>query len=146
MQSIKFQSLESAQATCKRIFEQASQEGLFVVGTKSYAIPEKEEYWTVPVLPGFERFFTSEELNSGDILTAERKGRQVIDAIMQHIESEGMTVADTSVYFNRLASVIVMLQAGNLPAAQRRAEEVTTTVVYSQARKNWLISKISESI
>jgi hypothetical protein len=146
MQSIKFPSLESAQSACDRVFEQASQEGLFVSGTTAYAIPEKEEYWTVPVLQGFERFFTSEELGNGDILTAERKGRQVIDAIMKQIETEGMNVADASVYLNRLASVIVMLQAGNLAAAQRRAEEVNTTVVYSQSRKNWLISLISEHL
>ena len=146
MQSIKFQTLESAQSACDRVFEQASQEGLFVSGTTAYAIPEKEEYWTVPVLQGFERFFTSEELGNGDILTAERKGRQVIDAIMKQIETEGMNVADASVYLNRLASVIVMLQAGNLAAAHRRAEEVTTTVVYSQLRKNWLISLISEHL
>jgi len=146
MQSIKFHTLESAQSACDRVFEQASQEGLFVSGTTAYAIPEKEEYWTVPVLQGFERFFTAEELGNGDILTAERKGKQVIDAIMKQIETEGMNVADASIYLNRLASVIVMLQAGNLAAAQRRAEEVTTTVVYSQSRKNWLINRIAESL
>lgn len=144
MQSIKFTTQESAQLACDRVYQQASEEGLFVSGTTAYAIPEKEEYWTVPVLTGFERFFTAEELGNGDILTAERKGRQVIDAIMHHIELEGMNVADTSVYLNRLASVIVMLQAGNLPAAKRRAEEVTTTVVYSQSRKDWLMGKINE--
>lgn len=144
MQSIKFQTLESAQAACERIFQEAVQEGLFVSGTTAYAIPEKEEYWTVPVLPGFERFFTPEELEQGEVLSGERKGRQVIDAIMSHIDLEGMNVADTSVYLNRLASVIVMLQAGNLPAAKRRSEEVTTTVVYSQSRKDWLIGKINE--
>ena len=68
MQFIKFITLEGAQRAAQRIFDEAIKEGLFVSGTNSYAIPEKYEYWEIPVLPGFEKFFTNEELRISEII------------------------------------------------------------------------------
>jgi hypothetical protein len=143
MQSIKFRSLEEAQAAAQRVFDQASQEGLFVSGTTAYAIPEKEEFWTIPVLPGFERFFTPEELSGSERIGRMGSGLQIIDDLMVYLDSE-LSVEDTAIFLNRISSVIVMLQVGNLPAARTRAETITTTSVYSQTRKTWLIGRIQQ--
>lgn len=50
MQSIKFNSRQEAEEICRRVFESAAAEGLFDRNTLAYAISEKEELWTVPVL------------------------------------------------------------------------------------------------
>jgi hypothetical protein len=68
MRSIKFHTVEEEQAAAQRIFDQASQEGLFVSGTTAYAIPEKEEFWIIPVVEGFERFFTKDEIIFSDLI------------------------------------------------------------------------------
>jgi len=68
MESIRFKTFEEAEAICQRVFENASQEGLFVGGTNRYAEPNKLEYWEVPVLPGFMKFFTNEELKISEII------------------------------------------------------------------------------
>lgn len=145
MQSIKFQTFESAQSACDRVYEQASQEGLFVSGTTAYAIPEREEFWTVPVLQGFERFFTPEELEGSERISSMALGIQIINDLMTYLDAE-LSVDDCAIFLNRITSVLVMLQVGNLPAARTRAETITTTQVYSLPRKQWIIDRISQGI
>jgi hypothetical protein len=146
MRSIKFASQEEALAVCERVFESASLSGAFVVGTSAYAIPEKEELWTVPVLAGFERFFSAEELGLADIFSDEKKGRVIIDRLIARLKEEAMTVSDSSTYLNKLATVLVMLQAGNLPAAQDRTIGLSLTQVYTAQRRDWLVQEIENQI
>lgn len=143
MLSIKFKSFEVAQTVSNRVFKTASEEGLLSPDVSAYAIPQLEEFWTVPVLPGFERFFTPEELEGSERISRVGLGLKIVDDLMTYLDAE-LNIEDTSIFLNRISSVIVMLQVGNLPAARTRAETITTTQVYSAARKAWLIDKINQ--
>lgn len=65
---LKFNSKEEAQAASSRVFQEAEKLGLFSSGTTSYAEPLKKEFWEVPVLPGFESFFTEQEKKISEII------------------------------------------------------------------------------
>jgi hypothetical protein len=67
MRSIKFNTLEEAQAVADRIFTDANADGRFAQGTTAYAIPVQNEetgFWEIPILEGYEDLFTPEEIEN----------------------------------------------------------------------------------
>jgi hypothetical protein len=145
MRSLKFDTFEQAKSVCERLKADALQTGLISKESIDYVIPIKTEFWTVPILEGFERFLAPEELKEIEKTSQGEVGLKIIDEIIEYLDSE-LDIEDSSIFLNRIISVLVMLQIGNLPAARTRAETITTTQVYSAERKAWLISRISQEI
>jgi len=146
MRYIKFNTSQEAQDVCERVFNAASLDGKFVSGTTAYAIPENVEYFTVPVLDGFDSYFTQGELNGIEQFKEEKQGRLVIDDLLAAMKSQGLTAANMDTLLTTLQGVVVMLLAGHLRAARSRANTVATTAIYTAARKTWLLARIDTEI
>jgi len=145
MRYIKFKTQAEAQLVCDRVFISANSDNKFAQGTTAYAIPENVEYFTVPVLDGFDSYFTQAELNGIEQFKEEKQGRLVVDDLLQ-LFKDNLTVNDTATILNYLLSVVVICLAGNLRAAKVIANNLATTAVYTAARKTWLVNRIQTEI
>jgi len=146
MRFIKFNTQAEAQVVCDRVFTSANNDGKFVPGTTAYAIPDHEEYFTVPVLDGFDSYFTQSELNGIEQFKEEKQGRLVIDDLLYQMKLQGLTAANMDTLLTTLQGVVVMLLAGHLRAARSRANTINTTTLYTSARKTWLLARIDTEI
>ena len=146
MQFIKFNTIEEAQAVVDRVFTNANADGKFPQGTTAYAIPEHEEYFTVPVLDGFDSYFTNQELSGVEAFKEEKQGRLVIDDTLAKLKTEGLTVANMDTILVLLQAVVIMCLAGHLRAAKVRANAINTTALYTAARKTWLLNRLQTEI
>ncbi len=146
MRYIKFTTSQEAQSVCDRVFNDANNDGLFAPGTTGYAIPEKEEYFTVPVLDGFDSYFTQAELNGLEQFKEEKQGRLVVDDLLQQLKTANLSSADTATLLNYVLAVVVLCLAGSLRAARVLANNLATTALYTNARKTWLVNRIQTEI
>jgi hypothetical protein len=147
MRSIKFSTLEEAQAVADRIFTDANADGRFAQGTMAYAIPEHEEYFTVPILEGFDEYFTNEELSGEEAFKEEKVARPIIDDLKQALKNSGLTVAQIdTLMLTTLLPVSVGLLVGAIRVARNRANAINTTTLYTAARKTWLLARMDEEI
>jgi len=146
MRYIKFNTSQEAQDVCSRVFNDANADGKFVGGTTAYAIPENVEYFTVPVLDGFDSYFTQSELNGIEQFKEEKQGRTIIDDLLQVLKNQELSVADTATLLNKVIPVIVISLAGNLRACKVIANNLTTDAVFTNVRKTWLVDRIQTEI
>jgi hypothetical protein len=146
MRYIKFTTQQEAQDVADRIFNDANADGKFASGTTAYAIPEHEEYFTVPVLHGFDSYFTQAELNGIEQFKEEKQGRTIIDDLLQALKNEAMSVNNTATLLNYVIPVIVICLSGNLRAARVLANNLNTTALYTAQRKTWLVNRIQQEI
>lgn len=146
MRYIKFNSSQEAQDVCNRVFNAASLDGKFAQGTTAYAIPENIEYFTVPVLEGFDSYFTQAELNGIEQFKEEKQGRLVVDDLLQQLKNANLSTADTATLLNYVLAVVVLCLAGSLRAAMVLANNLATTALYTAARKTWLVNRIQTEI
>jgi hypothetical protein len=146
MRYIKFTTSQQAQDVCDRIFNDANADGMFAPGTTAYAIPEHEEYFTVPVLDGFDSYFTQAELNGIEQFKEEKQGRTIIDDLLQALKDQVLSVNDTATLLNYVIPVIVICLSGNLRAARVIANNLGTTATYTAQRKTWLVNRIQQEI
>jgi len=146
MRTIKFNTQEEAQAICERVFADANNDGKFAQGTTAYAIPEHEEYFTVPVLDGFDNYFTQGELNGIEQFKEEKQGRLVYDDLRYQLKQQALTTAQMLTLGDYIINVITYLIAGDLRVARLKANNLNTTTLYTSARKNWLLARIDTEI
>jgi hypothetical protein len=147
MRYIKFSTLSEAQAVADRIFTDANADGRFAPGTTAYAIPEKEEYFTVPILEGFDEYFTNEELSGAEAFKEEKVARPIIDDLKQALKNSGLTVAQIdTLMLTTLLPVSVGLLVGAIRVARNRANSINTTALYTAQRKAWLLARMDEEI
>ena len=146
MRYIKFNTQQEAQDVANRIFTDANADGKFVGGTTAYAIPEHEEYFTVPVLDGFDSYFTQSELNGIEQFKEEKQGRLVIDDLLQALKDQRLSVADSATLLNTVVPVMVTLLSGNLRASKVICNSIATNAIFTNARKTWLVDRIQTEI
>lgn len=146
MRYIKFNTLQEAQAVCSRVFTNANADGKFAPGTTAYAIPEQEEYFTVPVLDGFDSYFTATELGGIEQFKEEKQGRLVYDSLRAELKLQALTTAQMLTLSDYIINVIVYLLAGDLRVAKLRASNLNTSALYTSARKTWLLNRIQIEI
>jgi hypothetical protein len=147
MRFIKFNTLEEAQAVADRIFTDANADGRFAQGTTAYAIPEHVEYFTIPILEGFDEYFTNEELSGAEAFKEEKVARPIIDDLKQALKNSGLTVAQIdTLMLTTLLPVSVGLLVGAIRVARNRANAINTTTLYTAARKSWLLARMDEEI
>ncbi len=147
MRYIKFNTIEEAQAVADRVFAAAYADGKFVIGTTAYAIPEQEEYFTIPVLEGFDQYFTNQELSGADAFKEEKQGRLVIDDMIYQLRNvQALTVAQRVTLLTYLRDVQIQLIVGELRVAREIANGLATTALYTNARKTWVVARIDTEI
>jgi hypothetical protein len=146
MRYIKFNTSQEAQAVCNRVFNAASLDGKFAQGTTAYAIPENVDYFTVPVLEGFDSYFTQSELNGIEQFKEEKQGRLVVDDLLNILKDQALSVNDSATLLNYVIPVIVICLSGNLRAAKVISNNLATTALYTAARKTWLVDRIQKEI
>lgn len=146
MRFIKTNTLEEANAICQRVFLAAALEGKFAPGTTAYAAPEHEEYFTVPVLDGFDKYFTNQELSGIEAFKEEKQGRTIYDDLRYTLKQQNLTTAQMLTLSDYIINVIVYIIAGDLRVARLKANNLNTTSLYTTARKTWLLNRIDEEI
>lgn len=147
MRSIKFNTEQEALTVCQRVFNAANTDGKFAQGTTAYAIPEKVEYFEVPILEGFENYFTNEELSGAEMFAEEKQARPVIDEFKQKLKDEGLTITQIdTLILTTLLPVVVGLLCGAIRVARNRANGINTTTLFTAARKTWLLNRLDAEI
>jgi len=146
MRSIKFNTLSEAQAVADRVFIDANADGKFAQGTTAYAIPEHEEYFVIPVLEGFDSYFTNQELSGIEAFAEWKQGKLVYDDLKYQLKQQGLTTAQMLTLSEYLLNVIVFLNAGDLHVARLKANNLNTTTLYTSARKTYLVNRIQTEI
>lgn len=68
MKTISFNTFEEAKSVCDRVKSDAHQSGLISNELIGYVMPVKTEFWSIPLIPGFEAFFTPEEFINSAIV------------------------------------------------------------------------------
>lgn len=68
MKTISFNTFEEAISVADRVKSDALQAGVIPGELIGYVVPVKTEYWSIPVIEGFERFFTPEEFTHSAII------------------------------------------------------------------------------
>jgi len=131
MRFIKFNTELEAQAVSQRVFNAANADGKFAPGTTAYATPEHEEYFTIPVLDGFDSYFTNQELSGVEAFKEEKQGRLVIDDTLAKLKTEGLTVANMDTILVLLQAVVIMCLAGHLRAAKVRANAINNYLIHT---------------
>ncbi len=129
-----------------RSFTAANADGKFVPGTTAYAIPDHEEYFTVPVLDGFDAYFTNQELSGIEAFKEEKQGRLVYDDLRFQLKTQTLTTAQMLTLGDYIINVITYLIAGDLRVARLKANNLNTTTLYTAARKTWLLTRIDQEI
>lgn len=147
MRFIKLNTEQEALTVCQRVFVDADADGRFVQGTTAYAIPKKIEYYEVPVLDGFDEYFTNQELSGIEQFKEEKQGRKVIDDMIFELRTnQAMTVADRGTLLMYLRDVQIQLLSGELRVARAIANNLATTATYTAGRKSWLVARIDVEI
>lgn len=146
MRFIKFNTKADAQAVCDRVFAAANNDGKFAQGTTSYATPQQEDYFTVPVLDGFDAYFTNQELSGVEAFAELKQGRLVYDDLRYQLKQQALTTAQMLTLGDYIINVITYLIAGDLRAARLKANNLATTTLYTAARKSWLLARIDTEI
>lgn len=146
MRFIKFNTELEAQAVADRVFTDANADGKFAPGTTAYATPEHEEYFTIPVLDGFDSYFTNQELSGIEAFKEEKQGRLVYDDLRYQLKQQNLTTAQMLTLGDYIINVITYLIAGDLRVARLKANNLNTTTLYTTARKNWLLARIDTEI
>lgn len=146
MRYIKFNTQAEAQAVCERVFTAANADGKFAQGTTAYATPEQEEYFTVPVLDGFDTYFTNQELSGIEAFKEEKQGRLVYDDLKYQLKQQSLTTVQMLTLSDYIINVIVYMLAGDLRTARLKASNLTTTALYTAARKTYLLAQLDAAI
>ena len=142
MRSIKFNTNQEALTVSERVFTDANADGKFAPGTTAYATPEKEEYFTIPVLEGFESYFTNVELSCAEMFKEEKQGRLVIDDL---IGTQNISDEDMAILLENNQALFVAILIGRLGAAKII---INKSVIEPKliSHTDWLLTRLQTEI
>lgn len=146
MRYIRVNTENEALVICQRVFNAANADGKFAPGTTAYAIPEKIEYYTVPILEGFDSYFTNSELSGAEMFAEEKQGRLVYDDLKLQLKQQNLTTTQMLTLSDYIINVIVYMLAGDLRVARLKANNLALTALYTQARKTYLLNQLDAAI
>lgn len=146
MRYIKTQTQAEAQAIQDRVFAAANLDGKFATGTTAYAIPANESYFTLPILEGFEPYFTAIELSGAEQFAEHSTSRTVIDDLLLRLKASALTMTEMDTLLTKIEGVLIFLLSGHLRVARFRANALATDVLYTAARKTWLLNRLDAEI
>ena len=146
MQHIKTQTQAEAQVIANRVFNAAKADGKFAAGTTAYAIPENVSYFTIPILEGFESYFTAIELSGAEQFAEYSTSRNIIDDLLLQLKNQSVTTTQMDTLLTKLQGVLIFLLSGHIRVARFRANALTTDTLYTSARKTWLLNRMDLEI
>ena len=121
---------EEATALNERINAAASEAGKFEGGTNNYCNPYQDEdngLWVVPILEGYEEFFTSFELSTANrnmtpamrsLLKKQFKGVEIVKRFLAENEEMVISTNDNLNQLGAFMNVKILLESGALATAR----------------------------
>ena len=155
MPSIKFKSLSEALALNERITNDCLRAQVWSGGTDNYCIPAQGDdgYYEVPILPGYEQFFTfaEREIAATQEGAFQNKLKDVAFGerlLLEFLTGQAQVSLDNATY--RLVSDLfkyaeAALKRGDLPQAKTELQAIAVMEpVWSQEAKDYFINKINQ--
>jgi hypothetical protein len=155
MKGIYCETLEEAQMLNSRLTQDCISASIWPSGTTNYCNPEQDPEtgkWLVPILEGYEQFFTSYELEYADMaeLSTQLKavlkdqffGIRLRGEIIEAIKDQAMTNGDRLTLLNKIKDGMNSLDYGDMSVSRAVFNNIATDTLYTTARKNWILNKI----
>jgi len=148
MRYIKLTTEADAIALNERVTKDCLAEGIWQNGTNNYCDPEHTEFWLVPVLDGYEQFFTKEELSGLDSdqqLLQEQiaKGKIIIESYLLDNKKLDITSAESLDQLSKFATIKTLLEVGAITLAQSLLSQTPPDKIFTQERKDKYLSMLS---
>ena len=89
---------------------------------------------------------SANDVDLGNVYKEQRGGKGVVSDLLVALKGQSMTHENKSQLFDIILSVVVLLLAGDLNAAKAKANSIKTDVLYTNARKNYLVNRIQTEI
>lgn len=148
MRAIKFDTLDEANEVEQRVFQAAMAAGEFGPGTLRYVEVEYEEQtglWFVPIIEGYEEFFTSFELLIADqnmdtdrqaVLQDMNICKNTLLTYLTDNRKENLTTQQSLGQLQKFSTIKALLEVGARPAAKELLAVVVVDDVFTQERKD----------
>ena len=75
-----------------------------------------------------------------------KKSGSAMDDLLVALRNQSLTGAEIATLLNTISLVLILLISGNMQAARLAANNIATTALYTNARKNWLVSRLDAEI
>lgn len=154
MPSIKFNNKSDADALNARVTQDCIIAQVWNDGvTNNYCNPTQDEngFWEVPIEPGFERFFTSAELDQAndndpilqEILANQAKGQKVQLEYLKDNKQLTLTTTQSLQQLAKFANIKMLLDVGDINSAYELLTNTATDEIFTKPRKDKYLSMLS---
>ncbi len=89
---------------------------------------------------------TAQEIGRFEVQKERKGGHGVIEDLIIAIKGQNLTAAEITTLLNTITLVLIMLLSGHLQGARVAANNTSTTALFTNARKTWLVDRIDEEI
>jgi hypothetical protein len=148
MRFLKVNTEAEANTLNGRVTQSCLEAGVWSNGTNNYCNPEHQEFWLVPVLEGYEQFFTPAELAGIDedeqqLADDKAKGRRLIDTYLLDNKKINLTTQQSLQQLQKFSAIKGLLESGALDAAKELIELSLVDEIFTQERKDKYITALT---
>jgi hypothetical protein len=146
MPSIKFHTQQEALALNERITNDCLRTGIWQGGTDNYCIPTLEEstnLWVVPILEGYEQFFTTAELELANeqselqpLLMDMAVCRKAMLTYLKDNRDLNLTSGQSIAQLQKFQTIKALLEVGARTLAKSMLAVAEVDEVFTQERKD----------
>lgn len=147
MRFIKLNSQQEADAINVRVTKSCIDAGVWGSGTDNYCNPQHEEFWLVPVLDGYDQFFTPAELAGIDddhqlLLDDIEKGKRVIQMYLLDSRKLDITTQQSLTQLQKFSAIKSLLEVGAIGPAMDLLIGTQPDEIFTEDRKDKYLSAL----